>query len=108
MSVEESQFATAAEDFLEHVADRVEELLADHLEVDLHGGILTLTLDQGGQYVINQHLPYRQIWLSSPISGASHYDYADGRWLSTRDATARLAEVLAAELNGRFGTALQL
>jgi frataxin len=49
--------------------------------------------------VINKHTPNRQIWLSSPISGAAHFalDPASGQWRSTR-GTAVLHDLLASEL----------
>ena len=103
MSVEESRFAAAADDLLGRIADAVDAALGDEIDAELQGGILTLSLDSGGQYVINKHAPNRQIWMSSPVSGASHYDYADGTWTSTRAPSARLPQVLAAELKARFG-----
>lgn len=106
MSVDESRFAAAADTFLATIADLIDEHLGDEIDAELQGGILTLSLESGGQYVINKHAPNRQIWLSSPLSGASHYDFADGQWISTRDASKSLAGVLAAELNTKFGTSL--
>lgn len=106
MSVDESRFAAAADQLLNHMADTIDEVLGEHIDAELQGGILTLSLESGGQYVINKHGPNRQIWMSSPVSGASHYDFADGQWCSTREPTARLTEVLAAELIAKFGGAI--
>lgn len=104
MSIDESLFASAADQLLNLMADTIDELLGDEIDAELQGGILTLSLDSGGQYVINKHAPNRQIWMSSPVSGATHYDYAEGNWQSTRDPGARLPQVLAAELKAKFGT----
>lgn len=106
MSVEESRFTAAADEFLNRAADLIDDALGDDIDAELQGGILTLSLEAGGQYVINKHAPNRQIWMSSPVSGASHYDFADGRWLSTRDPSKALPTVLAAELNAKFGVTL--
>lgn len=65
-------------------------------DTELQGGILTITLPTG-QYVVNRHGPTQQVWLSSPVSGASHYAYQDGTWVSTRGGK-RLEAVLTEEL----------
>ena len=44
-------------------------------DVTLASGVLTLSLEGHGTYVINKQSPNRQIWLSSPISGPSRFDY---------------------------------
>jgi len=106
MSVEESRFTAAADEFLSRAADLIDDALGDDIDAELQGGILTLSLETGGQYVINKHTPNQQIWMSSPASGASHYDFADGQWLSTRDPSKTLPTVLAAELNAKFGVTL--
>lgn len=108
MSLDESRFATLADSLLEHIADTVDDVLGDEIDAELRGGILTLTIDSGGQYVINKHAPNREIWMSSPASGATHFGYVDGDWVSTRDPKARLAEMLAAELKARFGVEITL
>ena len=52
-----------------------------------------------GTWVVNKHAPTRQIWLSSPKSGARHYafDAASGLWQDTRGGGELLA-TLSAEL----------
>lgn len=106
MTLDESRFSTLADDMLERIADAVEAALGDDIDVDFHGGILTLSLEEGGQYVLNKHAPNREIWLSSPVSGAAHFAYDDDRWVSTREPRVDLAHLLARELNARFGADL--
>ena len=45
------------------------------LDTELTDGIVYITLPTDRQYVINKPYPSKQIWLSSPISGASYYSY---------------------------------
>ncbi len=74
--MDESEFHKMADETLEDLAEAIE--MADEdgsVEVDLLGGILTITLDDERQYVINKHAPSLQIWVSSPESGASYYEY---------------------------------
>jgi frataxin len=104
----ESAFHAAADRTLAHLFERIEDRLGDELDVDLQGGILTIELASGGQYVINKHAPNRQIWLSSPTSGAAHFGHEPGRgWISTRGGAA-LHELLAQELGAATGTWITL
>lgn len=76
----------------------LEEALGDEVDAELQGGILTVEGDEG-TWIVNKHAPTRQIWLSSPRSGARHYafDAASGQWRDTRGGDDLLA-VLSAEL----------
>lgn len=108
MSLDESRFATLADETLERFSDAIDDALGDRIDVDLHAGILTLALPGGGQYIINKHAPNREIWMSSPASGATHFGYQEPLWVSTRDRSQVLPVMLAAELQARFGTAPDL
>ena len=95
--MDESSFERAAEAILRGLMARIEDA-RDDAEAELAGGILTVELDEGGTYVINLHRPNRQIWVSSPKSGAWHFARdAAGDWVSTR-GTERLLPLLEAEL----------
>jgi frataxin len=104
--MDESQFAAAADRTLRALFQALDEGLPD-ADVDLREGILTVELEDGRQYVINKHAPNRQIWLSSPVSGAAHFDLdaASGAWRSTRGG-ADLKQLLAAELASAAGVSL--
>ena len=102
----ESAFQAEADRTLADLLERIEDSLGDDLDVDLQGGILTIELASGGQYVVNKHAPNRQIWLSSPTSGAAHFGHEPGRgWISTRGGAA-LHELLAQELSSATGTTI--
>lgn len=92
----DAQFERRAEAELQRLMARIDDALGDSVDVEYQNGILTLELADGGQYVINRHGPNREIWLSSPQSGAWHfaYDEAGDAWRSTRGA-----EILTAILN---------
>lgn len=108
MSLDDSRFAALADEVLERLGDAIDDALGDEIDVDLQGGILTLALSGGGQYIINKHAPNREIWLSSPASGAVHFGYVDGCWVSTRNPALVLQEVLTAELQAKYGVAVAL
>jgi frataxin len=90
----DSAFETLADSLLA----TLEEALGDHVDAELQGGILTVEGDEG-TWIVNKHAPTRQVWLSSPTSGARHYafDAATGQWRDTRGGDDLLA-VLGAEL----------
>ena len=110
MSLSESRFHTLADGLLQTLLDVVDEAVGDTVDVDLIGGVLTIDLAARGQYVINKHAPNREIWLSSPSSGAWHfgYDAEADIWRSTRDHSQSLLEVLARELTAATGATITL
>lgn len=96
--MDESSFERAAELELRTLMARI-EAARDDADVELAGGILTVELEDGGTYVINLHRPNRQIWLSSPASGAWHFARDEaGQWISTR-GKERLLDLIETELD---------
>lgn len=61
------------------------------LEADILDEILTIILPDQQQYVINKQSYAQQIWLSSPVSGAYHFDYdeASGVWIARHGVELR-------------------
>lgn len=105
ISMESSSFETLADRVLADIVARIDERLTDQVEADLRGGVVTIELEDGRQFVINKHVPNRQIWLSSPLSGAAHFDWhaESGEWRSTRGGDPLLAR-LGQELREATGT----
>jgi frataxin len=68
---------------LEEVTDFFESSWPN-ADVDLLEGTLTVNLPKGHQYVINKHGVTRQIWVSSPFTGAHHFHFTDNTWHCTR------------------------
>lgn len=110
MSLSESHFHSVADDLLQVIVDVVDEAVGDTVDVDLIGGVLTIDLASAGQYVINKHAPNRELWLSSPSSGAWHfrYDTESEAWLSTRDRSQSMTALLVRELTATTGVAIAL
>ncbi len=106
MDLDEQAFEAVAEAALGRIESVLEDE-ADDLEVDRQGGVLTIETADGATFVLNKHAPLCQLWLSSPVSGASHYDYdADRkRWISTRGG-ADLSDVLSHDLSAAAGLTL--
>ena len=88
---------SAFESLADSLLVTLEEAIADHADAELQGGVLTVEGDEG-TWIVNKHAPTKQVWLSSPRSGARHYAFAAdaGKWLDTRGG-GDLLEVLSAE-----------
>lgn len=71
-------FHERADSFLADALEAIE--IADpeqELDVDLMDGILTIEIEDKGEYVINKHEPSVQIWMSSPVTGAQKFAYRE-------------------------------
>jgi frataxin len=104
----QADFERRAAEILDTLFEQIEDQLGDWLDVEMNGGILQIELPDGGAYVINRHAPNREIWVSSPKSGAWHFAAGDDNsWRSTRGAE-ELTALLADELAAASGRAVQL
>jgi frataxin len=104
----QADFERRAAEILDTLFEQIEDQLGDWLDVEMNGGILQIELPDGGAYVVNKHAPNREIWMSSPKSGAWHFAAgADGAWRSTRGAE-ELTALLAGELAAASGRSVQL
>jgi len=110
MSNDPTRFHHIADATLTHILDRVDELAGDVVDADIQAEILTIILEDRRQFIVNKNAHLSQIWLSSPISGAWHFEHveAGGAWLSTRGGGENLLPLLAAELSASTGIAISL
>lgn len=74
----EADFHRESDETLEVISEWFETLAEtdSNLDADVNytNGVLKFALEKHGTYVINKQTPNRQIWLSSPKSGAKRYD----------------------------------
>lgn len=101
------EFERRATQALDRLFEQIDEQLGDWLDVEMVGGILQIGLPDGSAYVINKHAPNREIWLSSPRSGAWHFAAGEDAWRSTR-GTEELTALLSGELAAASGRAVRL
>ncbi len=92
-----NDFHLLANQTLEDLADFFESSWPE-ADVDLLDGTLTVTLPRGRQYVINKHGVTRQVWVSSPFTGAHHFQMKNNEWKCTR-TDVRLQDLLLNERN---------
>ena len=87
-----------SESAFETLADSLLKALEEGLDGELQGGVLTVE-GEAGTWIVNKHAASRQVWLSSPKSGARHYAFeaTKGLWQDTRSG-ADLLTTLSGEL----------
>jgi frataxin len=65
-------------------------------------GVLNIEMRGKKYYVLNKQTPNKQIWLSSPISGPSRFEYSDQKtWFHYR-TNEDLLHLLNTEFNQNF------
>jgi len=98
------EFENLAEQTLDALFEALDAAIGGDIDVDFDNGLLTLELDDGRAYILNKHAPNQELWLSSPLGGASHYAYDQDAqmWTSTRGEETLYA-VLAKELSQIIG-----
>ena len=86
-------------DLYEKLSDLCEQPeLDDFLSVEFDGTYLHITAEEK-EYLIHWHNVQNQVWLSSPKSGAHHFEWSsDQRLCSTRNPTLILEQLLEQEL----------
>ncbi|MBY0462004.1 MAG: iron donor protein CyaY [Alphaproteobacteria bacterium] len=103
MEIISPSYQTQASETMESIADMLETHYV--LEIDYDGNALQIHLPDGKQYLINFHGITNQLWLSSPFSGAHHFDYKEGSWQSTR-MDINLNTILKTEFQNQLGYSL--
>ena len=99
--MDENQFSKVVETELtllyNILDDKSEEL---DIEVDFSGDVIYITTATDQQFVINRHTPTKQIWLSSPKSGASYFlfDANKNQWPN------KSGEILREKINNELNS----
>ena len=95
------EFKKKALDTLDEIFNLVESEF-DNFEVDYEDQNLRIdSLEGRGTFIVSIHSPTSQIWLSSPISGAHHFESKSMdsvEWISTRDTNLNLKQLIIKEL----------
>ena len=95
------EFKKIALETLDDIFNLVESNF-DNYEVDYEDENLRIdSLEGKGTFIVSIHSPTSQIWLSSPISGAHHFESRSSEsveWISTRDSNINLKQLIIKEL----------
>lgn len=97
-------FDDAITQALVDLESQIEARFSDDMTADIEDGVLRIEFQDGRVYLFNRHEPLRQLWLSSPVSGAWHFTLAPMMdqgvvdWRSTRGQNISLYALLNTEL----------
>ncbi|XP_014491415.1 frataxin, mitochondrial isoform X4 [Vigna radiata var. radiata] len=111
--LDESEFHRLADSTIHSVQEKLEDygdlVEVDGFDIDYGNDVLTVKLGDLGTYVLNKQTPNRQLWLSSPLSGPSRFDWdRDTKaWIYRRNK-ANLYKILEGELEQLCGKAIVL
>ena len=75
-------FDSIAQKTILQISDKIES--SDEgclIDIEYAEGILTLITNQG-TYILNKNSPAQEIWLSSPLSGAHHFQCHNEKWIN--------------------------
>ena len=96
-----TEFKKKASETLDDIFNLVESKF-DNYEVDYEDENLRIdSLEGKGTFVLSIHTPTSQVWLSSPLSGAHHFESKSPEsveWISTRDPNINLKQLIIKEL----------
>lgn len=98
-------FESIAKTTLHQLADKLE--LQTDLDVELQGTQLTICDNLQQTFLLNFHSPTDQLWLSSPLTGAHHFIWKNGAWISTRSQIS-LTEILSSDICQLFKDSVNL
>ena len=97
-------FQNLAKKTLDDIFNIVEKKYQD-FDVDFEGENLIIEIENS-TFVLSIHNPTQQIWMSSPVSGAHHFEYkeegSEHKWISTRDNSINLFEKIDLELSSFY------
>lgn len=86
----ETIFHENADKALNQLLEFAEGLENNHeIEVNLDSGVLSLVMPDDREYIINKHTPSRQIWVSSPYTGAGYFEFNQNNWVPKRAEAAQ-------------------
>lgn len=104
----DAQFHQAIQEVLSRVETTVDRWLeSDVADIDSArtGGMLTLTLPDRSQLIVNAQPPLHELWLAARRGGFHFRQAEDGRWLDTRSGEEFFA-LLSACASEQSGVAL--
>ncbi|KAL1812860.1 hypothetical protein DCAR_0625118 [Daucus carota subsp. sativus] len=111
--LQEEEFHKLADSTIHHLLEKIEEygdsVDIDGFDIDYGNQVLTVKLGNLGTYVLNKQTPNRQIWMSSPVSGPSRFDWDQSAqaWVYRRTKNY-LFGILENELEQLCGNAISL
>ncbi|XP_027352467.1 frataxin, mitochondrial [Abrus precatorius] len=111
--LQEGEFHKLADSTIHNLQEKLEDygdsVEVDGFDIDYGNDVLTVKFGDLGTYVLNKQTPNRQLWLSSPMSGPSRFDWDQDTkaWIYRRNK-ANLYKILEDELEQLCGKPIVL
>lgn len=104
-----ADFIEKAEELLQHILTAIEEADSNfELDVDSTGDSISIEFQDGSTLLINTHTSTDEIWVSSPISGGSHFSYDENEEIWKDSSDTDLLELVTQELEELSGISIRL
>ncbi|GAB5367751.1 hypothetical protein AAMO2058_001258000 [Amorphochlora amoebiformis] len=103
-TVSVDEFNAVSEDLFDILQESLEDDELPFEDMEFSSGVLSLVTEQG-VWIVNKHSASRQVWLSSPKSGPSKFEYnkETQKWVSEREDKTAMHDLLVRELSELVG-----
>ncbi|HEY1954648.1 MAG TPA: iron donor protein CyaY [Polyangiaceae bacterium] len=105
--MDEQSYLKLADTTFRRIEDLLDEVDADHVDIERAGDVVTLTFEDKSKCIVNTQRPTRQIWLAAGAR-AWHFDWDGARWVDDKDKTTELYAAIARIVKERAGVDLAL
>ena len=95
---------------LNTLQERLEGLELKDLDVELSETVMNIQPKNSKPILITFHQPSGQIWVSSPISGATYFTFSADKadWVRTHNPSQSLFDLISEELSQMLSTSVHL
>ncbi len=106
--MERKEFSRLSARALRHIDTVLGDLDRDDIDVVLAGDVLTVSFDDGAQFIINAHSAAGQVWMAAGTT-AWHFDYepASQKWIASRSGD-ELMEAVSRAVSDKLGARIEL
>ncbi len=105
-TINEHDYLSVSDDWLDALTMHLEDNDPGFEDIEYTAGVLTVRVPESMTFVVNRQTPNRELWLSSPVRGPSHYGLTmkDGKaaWIDTKTGDT-LRAVLEEDLGKLLG-----
>ena len=103
--MEDTEYFDLVEEIFNGIEDQVDELDFD-LDIDVSGGILTVTFPDGSSVVLSKQVATHEIWVAAR-SGGFHLQHQADNWICNTTGE-NLAEMLSRVFTEQLGVEVAL
>ena len=80
----DSEFHQLADQLTLNIEEKIDNFDGEaDIDYQTHGGVMTLSFENGSKIIINRQEPLHQIWLATK-AGGYHFNYREGSWYCDR------------------------